>query len=133
MIEEICKRNHHCLGQSPAETTSHGHSIALVKQLLAQLLSEKLTIAIHNLLKYCVSWLKFLPHLLQKMQIKKRFIQCHDLLIRPMHHSLCQYDAPQIWIKKRILPSHFVHDQEQCQNIEILIIIVFTVETWILW
>jgi hypothetical protein len=100
VIHEVSKRNHHRFGEAPTEAPRHGHAVAVVEEGLGELLSENISVLGYYFSEYFESRLKLSFDFFEERHIEERFIQGHYLLIRPMHHSLCDCYAIEVWTEE---------------------------------
>jgi hypothetical protein len=100
VIHEVSKRNHHRFGETPTEASRHSHAVAVVEEGLSKLLSEDISVLGYYLSEYFECWLKLSFDFFEERHIEERFIQGHNLLVRPMHHSLCDCYAIEVWTEE---------------------------------
>ena len=113
MVHAVCQGNYHSLGQTPAKTSSHYYSIAFIEKLLSEFFREDISVFFDDCLEGVESGLELFSYFLEKRQIEVWFIECKNLLIRPMYHSLCSLDNLEVGVIERFLSFHFLHYEEK--------------------
>ena len=50
-----------------------------------------------------------------------------------MYHSLCSLDDLEVGVIERFLSFHFLHYEEQSQQVEVFVIVVLALKTGVIW
>lgn len=75
-----------------------------------------------------IGWLEVSGYFFQKGWREVWIAQQLHILHWPMDEGFCDFDALEIGGEERTWSFHFFHDEEEGENVEVFVVIVFALE-----